>query len=859
MSLSGLDAALSGLRVAQRQLDVISNNVSNVSTPGYTRKLLPQETQVLQGAGAGVRSSPIIRKVDLFLERDLWTQVSKTNFLDVQAKYMNQIQEFHGPPDQELSISAEIARLRDAFTQMVNAPDDNLLLQQAVGEAEITARKFNDFSKLLKQMRNDAQDQVRISVAKVNDLTAQIADLNKQIKSNTALGRTSAALEDSRDIAIKSLSEEIEVSFFTRGDGVLVVQTRQGQQLADENATPVFFNPTPLGDLSYYPDSAAGLYVGGDPIKVHAAADITGTDPGGKIGAYLEMRDSTLPQYQTQLDELAHKLALRFDAQGIRLFTDQNGVVPPDGAGAFTAEAIGSISGLTPGTLLNTLPGMANGNTVTLTAQGSLPITFTIGPASTVNNLLTALNGVSGVTASLNMTGQIEVTQTNVTPLTASLLFGGTANLMTAIGISETQAYVAAPVSYVGFASNIRVNAAIVNDNSLLRHSTLSGVTVQEGSSEFLRRVVEFTFGEFEFLEAQGNVDLRVSGLPDTLQNVFGLDPQARVVGKVDIATLSTGWDLNVAPDNPFLPISGPPLLDEFTLRFDEGGANDTGNIIIDLTTVAATYPVPPAITGADALVTYLNNDIIAALPPPLNTTITAQLNQFGQLVLEGQVDIGIGIGTMGDDGLEYLGLSAGTTVAESPYFDVQVGRDDIVRVSVDPGDTEVTLLAKLNAISGIVATIDPVTGFLNMRPGPEYGGDIRLIDGPIFSTGGVSAVQELFGSPNPVAGVDHPLYRQTNLGPGANLRTEIITATTLIDYSQKMVSTQTEDANFVDARMADEQSYRDLLERKFVDESGVNLDEELAQLIVVQTAFAASAKAVTTIQEMFDTLLNAF
>ena len=73
------------------------------------------------------------------------------------------------------------------------------------------------------------------------------------------------------------------------------------------------------------------------------------------------------------------------------------------------------------------------------------------------------------------------------------------------------------------------------------------------------------------------------------------------------------------------------------------------------------------------------------------------------------------------------------------------------------------------------------------------------------------------------------------------------------------MVSTQTEDANFVDARMADEQSYRDLLERKFVDESGVNLDEELAQLIVVQTAFAASAKAVTTIQEMFDTLLNAF
>lgn len=859
MSLSGLDAALSGLRVAQRQLDVISNNVSNVSTPGYTRKLLPQETQVLLGAGAGVKSSPIIRKVDLFLERDLWTQVSKTNFLDVQAKYMGQIQEFHGPPDQELSISAEIARLRDAFTQLVNAPDDNLLLQQAVGEAQITARKFNDFSKLLNQMRNDAQDQVRISVAKVNDLTAQIADLNKQIKSNTALGRTSAALQDSRDIAIKSLSEEIEISFFTRGDGVLVVQTRQGQQLTDENPTPVFFAPTPLGETSYYPDSAAGLYIGGNPAQIRTAFDITGTSPGGKIGSYLEMRDTTLPQYQTQLDELAHKLALRFDAQGVTLFTDENGAVPINGAGPLTAQAIGSVGGLSPATLLNTLPGMANGNTVTLSVDGGLATTFTITPASTVNNLLTSLNAIAGVTATLNTSGQIEVSHTNSTPLTATLQFGGTANLLTAIGISETQPYVAAPVSYVGFASNIQVNPVILNNNALLRQSTITGVNVQDGSSEFLRRVVEFTFGEFEYLQAQGNVDLRVAGLPDTLQNVFGLDPQSRVVGTVDIATLSTGWDLNAAPENPFLPISGPPLLDEFTLRFDQGGVNDTGDIIIDLTTVAATYPVPPAINGAAALVTYLNNDIIAALPPPLNTTITAQLNQFGQLVLEGQVDIGIGIGTMGDDGLEYLGLSAGTTVAESPYFDVQVGRDDLVRVSIDPGDTEVTLLAKLNAITGVIATINPTTGFLNIRPGPNFGGDIRLIDGPIFSTGGVSAVQELFGSSNPVSGFGHPAYRQTNLGPGANTATEIIAATTLVDYSQKMVSAQTEDATFVDARMADEQSYRDLLERKFVDESGVNLDEELAQLIVVQTAFAASAKAVTTIQEMFDTLLNAF
>lgn len=757
MSMSGLDAALSGLRVAQRQLDVISNNVANVSTPGYTRKLLPQETLSIDGKTIGVRSNPVIRYVDLNLARDLWTQVSSTSGLDVTATYMNRIQEFHGPPDQELSVAAAMARLRDNFLSLVNAPDDNLLLQQTVNEASTMARKVNDYSTLLTQMRNDTQDQIRISVDNANALLQTIADLNKDIKASGALGRSTAAMEDLRDNAIKSLSEEMEISFFRRGDGVLVVQTRQGQQLADEKATPLFFSPAPLGSASYYPENVSGIYVGGDPAQVRTAFDITNTGIGGKIGAYVEMRDSILPRYQVQLDEMAHKMALRFEEQGLQLFVNAGGVVPPD----------------------------------------TDPVPNPPGPLT--------------------------------------------------------------PVPYLGFAGEMRVNQAVLDNFSLLRSGTLPGVTVQSGSNEVLRRIAEYTFGEFEYLQAQGNVDLRVSGIPDTLQNVLGLNPQARIVGSVDLRTLADGVDLNVAFDNPFLPTSGPPLLDEFTLRFDAGGVNDTGNIVIDLTAVAAAYPVPPATNGADSLITYLNNDIFPTLAPPLDTTITAQLNQFGQLIIDAQHSITVGPGTMGTPGLNYLGLSAGTTAAQAPYFDVQVGRNDPVRITIAPGDTEVELLAKLNAVSGLQAEIDPATGFLNVRPGPDFGGDIRIIDGPIFSTSGVSAVQEVFGMVNPVSGVAHPSFRQNNLGPGVNMQTRITTALNLVDFAQKMVSAQTQDAITTDARKNDEQSFRELLERQMMDESGVNLDEELSHLIVVQTAFSASAKAVSTINEMFDTLLSAF
>ena len=65
--------------------------------------------------------------------------------------------------------------------------------------------------------------------------------------------------------------------------------------------------------------------------------------------------------------------------------------------------------------------------------------------------------------------------------------------------------------------------------------------------------------------------------------------------------------------------------------------------------------------------------------------------------------------------------------------------------------------------------------------------------------------------------------------------------------------------ANNTTAKQADEKSYSDLLEKQFKDNSGVNLDEELSQLIVIQTAYSASAKTVSTLDEMFKQLLNAF
>lgn len=890
MGLSALDSALSGLRVAQQQMSVLSNNISNVNTEGYTRKILPQEALTADAVTIGVKGGTIMRSVDLQLERDFWTQISSTNFYDVQAQYLDQIQEFHGPPDQELSIAAAVSDLRDNFLALSTVPDDLFSQQTTVNQAQFLAKKINDFAQLITQLRNDAQDQIEAGVNKINGLLEQIADLNRQISINNNSGKTTAALEDQRDMAAKELANEMEVDFFIRGDGIMAIQTTGGVELAAETARPLHFSPRPLGSQNYYPVSAAGIYTGGDPDLVPSARDITSSALNGNIGGLLELRDSVLPQHLAQLDELAHKLATRFEEQGLRLFTDAAGQVPDDITTDITSNDLVTLAGVGPLSTAAGAPytgGVDDVFSMTLDPESAVPRTMNISLTQAEANFPSppAANAAESLVEEmkrqisnlpppyneteirLNASGQIEINSSYDVEFSADdagqmgapglIYLGFTPGITRAAPSSDPLR----TVPYIGFSSEFRVNRAIIENPALLQQGTLPGLNVQEGSNEFLRRIAEFSFGGATRQEVNGNVDLRVSNIPDTLQNTLGLNPQAVMISNTDLVSLGAGGSLVNADGNPFLPPGGPPLLDSFSLRFDAGGANDTGPIEINLSAAEA---FSGQFNGAEQLVDYINNSVIPGLGAPLNGQINASLNEFGQLVIDSQVDVEVGDGSpfvaaMGDDGLSFLGLEAGTTSVENPSFEIQIGEDNPYTVTIEPGEDENDLLTKLNNIPGVIATISEATGALNIRPGPGYGGDITINSGPVLSAGGDTALEELFGAANPVVNIGHKTFHEKNLGANGNQTTKIVGVDSLINYSQKMISIQSQTALDVTRRSEDEKTFKDILENRFLDETTVNLDEEMANLILVQNAFSASARTVQAIEEMFDDLFAAF
>jgi flagellar hook-associated protein 1 FlgK len=83
------------------------------------------------------------------------------------------------------------------------------------------------------------------------------------------------------------------------------------------------------------------------------------------------------------------------------------------------------------------------------------------------------------------------------------------------------------------------------------------------------------------------------------------------------------------------------------------------------------------------------------------------------------------------------------------------------------------------------------------------------------------------------------------------------INGSSFIEYTLNTISETGFALNNIETRMASTQSSMSMLEQQRASVSGVNLDEELANIIKFQNAYQASARVISTAQRMYDTLLN--
>ena len=144
---------------------------------------------------------------------------------------------------------------------------------------------------------------------------AQIASINTQLQSLSPTDPAAATLEDQRDTAINQLAQLVDIKVTTDGSNQANVFTSSGVQLVGAGLASKFnfTSPGTLTATSLYNADPSKSGVGSLTITLPNGAnmDVVSNNVirSGQIAADLTLRDQTLVQAQSQVDQMAATLA----------------------------------------------------------------------------------------------------------------------------------------------------------------------------------------------------------------------------------------------------------------------------------------------------------------------------------------------------------------------------------------------------------------------------------------------------------------------------------------------------------------------------------------------------------------------
>jgi flagellar hook-associated protein 1 FlgK len=309
----GLQTALSGLEAAQAAIDTTGQNISNASTPGYSRQTvnLTERSQLTIPAlssvtgdgsqfGTGVDITSITRIRDTFLDSQYRDANTTENGESTSSTILNQVQAGLDEPNAS-GLSGQLDTFFQDWASLGATPSSAGAQQGAIGQGQAVADQLNTLSGQLSTLESQVTTQYDTLTDPANGAVAsdanQIAQLNGQIAQAQEAGINANSLEDQRDNVIDDLSQYSNVNVSTQSNGMVNVSFGNAAISAQSGGT----DATPL--------------VNGTSVDLtDNLTDSNLSGSGGTLGSLLGLYDSTtgtgqIATYSSTLDTVANQLA----------------------------------------------------------------------------------------------------------------------------------------------------------------------------------------------------------------------------------------------------------------------------------------------------------------------------------------------------------------------------------------------------------------------------------------------------------------------------------------------------------------------------------------------------------------------
>ncbi|MDR1566125.1 MAG: flagellar hook-associated protein FlgK [Treponema sp.] len=418
----------------QQALNITGHNLSNASTEGYSRQrveFVPFEPIYLPGLnreetpgqiGQGVAVERIERLRDQLLDRRIAAQAGGEGYWKARDPYIRELEQIYLEPGQN-SIRSKMDEFWDSWQELSIHPADGAPRMAVLERGKTLVDGIHERYNALKRLQDQTEEDIRLTVERVNDIAGQIAGLNGDIQKVKAQGDNPNDLLDRRDLLVDKLSSLINISVDTRDPdefmvhtaGVILVQGRVGRQF----------------DLARNSETGYSDIVWNETREY---LEFKNSDHSGSLGALVDLRDHTIQSEIQILDNMTMNFAGLVNevhqkgygingATGRSFFTEHpfvtnvNGGYDRNGDGEYDSSYIFRVSGT------NVLESRAQAGlegTITLSAaDGARLVPYY--STDTVADIITRINNSGAeVTARLNRDGYLTMkgvpTETAETP-----------------------------------------------------------------------------------------------------------------------------------------------------------------------------------------------------------------------------------------------------------------------------------------------------------------------------------------------------------------------------------------------------------------------------------------------------------
>ena len=324
-SFTTLSIGRNSLLAHRTALDTVGHNLANSGVEGYTRQRahyapLPPSATTIGSIGTGVRVDTIQRMGHSLVERRLDQDASDQHEAQARLNFLNQIEVVF--TDESWGISSGMTAFFNSFRDLSRNPGSMVQRAEVVARAGDMARRFQTAADRIEGLRSDLDAELSAHAAEITELSATVADLNREIRDVESDVGIANDLRDQRQRVVREIAELVEIRTHNDSDGNVIVQMTSGHTLVSgrrSGSLTVRANPNNNGLASI-------IYTDADGTK---PADVTNAVQGGELGGKINARDNASSDALDQLDNLAFLLVEEVNNQHRAGFSLSVGGNPP--------------------------------------------------------------------------------------------------------------------------------------------------------------------------------------------------------------------------------------------------------------------------------------------------------------------------------------------------------------------------------------------------------------------------------------------------------------------------------------------------------------------------------------------------